>query len=67
MHLASAVHTPTVGLFSITEPEIYEPYNNRSIGIKTCNCSMDDFMKVAAGVMAIGLRMLVFVETQIVV
>lgn len=67
MHLASAVHTPTVGLFSITEPEIYEPYNNHSIGIKTCNCSMDDFMKVAAGVMAIGLRMLVFVETQIVV
>lgn len=67
MHLASAVHTPTVGLFSITNPEIYEPYDNKSIAIKTGNCSMNDFNKVAAGVMAIGLRMLVFVETQIVV
>ena len=67
MHLASSVHTPTVGLFSITKPEIYEPYNNSSVGIKTCNCSVDDFMKVAAGVMAIGLRMLIFIETQIAV
>jgi heptosyltransferase-3 len=66
MHLASSVHTPTVGLFSITQPEIYEPYNNSSVGIKTCNCSVEDFMKVAAGVMAIGLRLLVFMETQIV-
>ena len=65
MHLASSVHTPTVGLFSITNPEVYEPYNNSSVGIKTCNCCMEDFMKVAAGVMAIGLRMLVFLEAQI--
>lgn len=65
MHLASSVHTPTVGLFSISQPEVYEPYDNKSLAIKTCNCSMDDFMKVAAGVMAIGLRMVVFLETQI--
>lgn len=67
MHLASAVHTPTFGLFSITEPEIYKPYNNSSVGIKTCDCSVEDFMKVAAGVMAIGLRLVVFLETQIIV
>jgi len=65
MHLASSVHTPTVGLFSISKPEVYEPYNNNSLAIKTCNCSVDDFMKVAAGVMAIGLRMVIFIETQI--
>ena len=65
MHLASSVHTPTVGLFSISQPEVYEPYDNKSLAIKTCNCSMDDFMKVAAGVMAIGLRMVVYLETQI--
>lgn len=67
MHLASAVKTPTVGLFSITCAEIYEPYNKNSVAIQTCNRSMDDFMKVAAGVLAIGLRMLVFMETQIVI
>jgi len=66
MHLASAVKTPTVGLFSITQPEIYEPYNNRSLAIKTGNCSVDDFMKVAAGVMALGFRMFFFMETQII-
>ena len=65
MHLASSVQTPTVGLFSISQPEVYEPYNNNSVAIKTCNCSVEDFMKVAAGVMAIGLRMVVFMETQI--
>lgn len=65
MHLASSVHTPTLGLFSITKLEIYEPYNNSSLGIKTCNCSMEDFMKVAAGILAIGLRMVVFMETQL--
>ncbi len=35
MHLASAVQIPTVGLFSITDPNIYQPYNQNSIGINT--------------------------------
>ena len=35
MHLASAVQIPTVGLFSITDPNIYQPYNPHSVGIDT--------------------------------
>jgi len=35
MHLASAVLTPTVGLFSITDQNMYQPYNNNSIAINT--------------------------------
>lgn len=35
MHLASAVNTPTVGLFSVTKPEVYEPYNLNSMAVDT--------------------------------
>jgi hypothetical protein len=35
MHLASAVNTPTVGLFSVTDPNRYRPYNENSVAIKT--------------------------------
>lgn len=35
MHLASAVHTPTVGLFSVTNLQKYKPYGYDSIGIDT--------------------------------
>lgn len=35
MHLSSAVHTPTVGLFSVTNLKKYEPYSNESLGIDT--------------------------------
>ncbi|WP_316633365.1 glycosyltransferase family 9 protein [uncultured Flavobacterium sp.] len=35
MHLASAVNTPTVGLFSVTNLQKYEPYGYNSIGIDT--------------------------------
>ncbi len=33
MHLSSAVHTPTIGLFSVSNLKKYEPYDNCSIGI----------------------------------
>lgn len=33
MHLSSAVHTPTIGLFSVSNIKKYEPYDNCSIGI----------------------------------
>jgi len=35
MHLASAVNTPTIGLFSVTDPNRYRPYNENSVAIKT--------------------------------
>lgn len=34
MHLASSVQTPTIGLFSVTDHNIYGPYNNSSTAIK---------------------------------
>lgn len=35
MHLASAVQTPTVGLFSVTDQTRYAPYNINSMAINT--------------------------------
>lgn len=46
MHLASSVHTPTIGLFSVTNPIKYEPYNNRSVGINTNSTSIDEMMLI---------------------
>ncbi|GGB78834.1 hypothetical protein GCM10007424_18750 [Flavobacterium suaedae] len=34
MHLASASQAPTIGLFSCTDTEVYEPYGNRSTSVK---------------------------------
>jgi len=41
MHLASASHTPTVGLFSRANQKEYQPFNNKSIAINTNNISND--------------------------
>lgn len=35
MHLASAAHAPTVGLFSVTNESVYAPYGNKSISFNT--------------------------------
>lgn len=35
MHLAAATNTPTIGLFNVTVPEMYEPYNKGCLGIDT--------------------------------
>lgn len=35
MHLASATQTPTVGLFSVTQENTYQPYNTDSLTINT--------------------------------
>jgi ADP-heptose:LPS heptosyltransferase len=42
MHLAEAVCTPVVGLFSVTNPDKYRPYRQHSVGINTNERSMDD-------------------------
>lgn len=46
MHLASASGTPTVGLFSVTDANRYQPYNNRSGGISTNNTDTEDIIRI---------------------
>lgn len=46
MHLSSAVKTPTVGLFSVTNPSRYQPYNNNSVAINTNNTSTEECIKI---------------------
>jgi heptosyltransferase III len=46
MHLANASQTPTVGLFSVTDPLAYGPYGNGSIGINTNHVDIDGCIEV---------------------
>jgi len=46
MHLASASKTPTVGLFSVTDIEKYEPYGNNSVAVDTNTMNTDAIVKV---------------------
>ncbi|MDR1201844.1 MAG: glycosyltransferase family 9 protein [Tannerellaceae bacterium] len=41
MHLAASSGTPTVGLFSITDPSVYRPYGNHSLAINTNTTNTD--------------------------
>lgn len=45
MHLASASKTPTVGLFSVTNTDKYQPYGNNSIAVNTNTATTDDLIK----------------------
>lgn len=44
MHLASSALTATVGLFSVTDMEIYKPYNEGSIAINTNGVEVDELI-----------------------
>lgn len=46
MHLASAVNTPTVGLFMVTEEEVYKPYNEGSFSVNTNEQSTDEIINL---------------------
>ncbi len=46
MHLASASGTPTLGLFSCTNPDRYAPYNNGSLAVDTNNTNTDELIKL---------------------
>lgn len=46
MHLASAVQTPTVGLFSRNNQSTYLPYNNNSVAINTNTSAIDEWIKI---------------------
>lgn len=45
MHLASAALTPTVGLFSVTNENVYMPYGNKSVALNTNQTSIDEWIK----------------------
>lgn len=44
MHLASAVGTSTIGLFSVTDENVYKPYGNKSLAINTNNIGYDEMI-----------------------
>ncbi|RZJ31464.1 MAG: hypothetical protein EOO48_02045, partial [Flavobacterium sp.] len=46
MHLASAVKTPTIGLFSVTDETKYKPYNEKSAAVNTNKLRIDDCFSV---------------------
>lgn len=46
MHLASAVQTPTVGLFSRDNMKTYEPYDNGSVAINTNTGNADAWIEI---------------------
>jgi heptosyltransferase III len=45
MHLASAAQIPTIGLFSVTSVEKYQPYNANSAAIQTDATELKDWIK----------------------
>lgn len=45
MHLASASSVPTLGLFSVTNVNSYDPYGNKSKGLNTNDISKDDILR----------------------
>ncbi|MDP4185183.1 MAG: glycosyltransferase family 9 protein, partial [Bacteroidota bacterium] len=46
MHLASSSQITTIGLFSIKDPNIYQPYNNNSLAITTTNSNTDEWIEI---------------------
>lgn len=50
MHLASAVQVPTVGLFSVTNPGMYQPYNHGSVAIDTRQQSQSDIVSAVKAI-----------------
>lgn len=46
MHLACAAQTPTLGLFSVSNLNKYQPYTNSSFGINTTQKSIDECLDI---------------------
>ncbi len=51
MHLASAVGVPTLGLFSVTSFEKYQPYGNQSQSVNTNEMTAKDITEVMNGIL----------------
>jgi len=54
MHLASAVQTPTIGLFSVSNLKKYEPYDNSSIGIDVTLYTQKEYIKTINSILNNG-------------
>ena len=52
MHLAGASGTPTLGLFSVTDENLYAPYGNNNSAINTNATTIDDWMKIIGDVLS---------------
>ncbi|UOB18109.1 glycosyltransferase family 9 protein [Abyssalbus ytuae] len=51
MHLASSSLTPTIGLFSVTDTEKYEPYNEGSVAVNINEVEIDALIAVVKNVL----------------
>lgn len=54
MHLSSAVHTPTIGLFSVSNLKKYEPYDNCSVGIDVNLYTKKEYIKTINSILSSG-------------
>lgn len=52
MHLASASKTPTLGLFSVTKMDKYQPYGNHSRGIHIEETDQNEMIEIVKKVLA---------------
>ncbi|HRD59208.1 MAG TPA: glycosyltransferase family 9 protein [Ferruginibacter sp.] len=52
MHLGAAAGIPAIGLFSITDMKMYEPYGNGSCGINTDETDTTASMKIIANLLS---------------
>lgn len=51
MHLASAVHIPVIGLFSVTNPDAYGPYGLTSVAVKVDKDRTDAVLEALAAIL----------------
>jgi ADP-heptose:LPS heptosyltransferase len=56
MHIAQAVHTPTIGLFCVTDEKGYHPYGSGSIAINTNQGDLDQWMRMIDEVLPHSVR-----------
>lgn len=54
MHLSSAVKTPTIGLFSVSNIKKYEPYDNCSIAVDVNLYTQKDYLKTINSILDNG-------------
>ena len=51
MHLGAAAGIPSIGLFSVTDVAMYQPYNNGSLGINTNEMNTEQIMDVVSSLL----------------
>lgn len=56
MHLASASKIPVIGLFNVTNPLKYSPYNHNSLGIETADNDIENIIEVLETILRYRLR-----------